>query len=235
MRDTSGAIVAGAKVEAASLALIEGSRTATTDNEGRYTFVDLRPGTYSMTFAMDGFSTIRQSVDLPSNVTVPVDAELQPGAVGQTIDVQAVVAILDVENVAHPEVLSRTDMDALPTARNAQSMGSYVPGVHLNTPDIAGSQQTEQTYMAAQGNPSGRDIDMLNGMLINVTQNDGQIQFYVDNSFVQEMTYQTNSMTADISGGGVYTNMALVLSQRTQTVQRHSVGRFIQSRWLSRY
>jgi hypothetical protein len=207
VRDTSGAVVAGAKVEAASPALIEGSRSATTDSEGHYTFVDLRPGTYTMTFAMDGFSTIRRSVDLPSNVTVPVDAEMQPGAVGQTIDVQAVVATVDVENVAHPSVLSRTDMDALPTARNAQSMGSYVPGVHLNTPDVAGSQQTEQTYMAAHGNPSGRDIYMLDGMLINVTQNDGQIQFYVDNAYVQEMTYQSNSMTADVAGGGVFTNM----------------------------
>lgn len=207
VKDSSGAVMAGAKVEAASPALIEGSRTATTNGEGRYTIVDIRPGTYIITFTMDGFSPVKAQVDVPSNVTVPVDADMKPGTVGQSLEVQSVVATVDIDNVAHPEVLSRSDMDALPTARNAQSMGSYVPGVHLNTPDVAGSQQTEQTYMAAHGNPSGRDIYMLDGMLINVTQNDGQIQFYVDNAFVQEMTYQTNSMTADIGGGGVYTNM----------------------------
>ena len=197
----------GVSVEAASPALIEGSRTVTTNGEGRYTIVDVRPGDYTVTFTMAGFSQLKERIEVPSNVTVPVDADMKPGSVGQTMEVESVVATVDIDNVAHPEVLTRSDIDALPTARNAQSMGSYVPGVHLNTPDVAGSQQTEQTYMAAHGNPSGRDIYMLDGMLINVTQNDGQIQFYVDNALIQEMTYQTNSTTADVSGGGVFTNM----------------------------
>jgi hypothetical protein len=207
VKDSSGAVMSGVSVNAASPALIEGSRTLTTNGEGRYTIVDVRPGDYTITFTIEGFTSVRERVDIPSNVTVPVDAELKPGTVGQSLEVQSVVATVDIDNVAHPEVLTRTDMDELPTARNAQSIGSYVPGVHLNTPDVAGSQQTEQTYMAAHGNPSGRDIYMLDGMLINVTQNDGMIQFYVDNALLQEMTYQTNNTTADISGGGVFTNM----------------------------
>jgi hypothetical protein len=164
-------------------ALIEGTRTVTTNGDGRYTIVDVRPGEYTIKFSMEGFATSESRVDVPSGVTVNVDGDLRPGSVGQTLDVQSVIATVDIENVAHPQTLSRTDMDSLPTARNAQSMGSYVPGVHLNTPDVAGSQQTEQTYMAAHGNPSGRDIYMLDGMLINVTQGDGMIQFYVDNAF----------------------------------------------------
>ena len=74
VKDSSGATVAGAKVEAASAALIEGSRTVTTNGEGRYTIVDIRPGTYTITFTMDGFSPVKNQVDVPSNVTVPVDA-----------------------------------------------------------------------------------------------------------------------------------------------------------------
>src|SRR5262249_16784012 len=111
-----------------------------------------------------------------------------------------------IENVAHPSVLTRNDMDALPSARNPQSMGSYTPGVHLNLPDVAGSQQTEQTYMQAHGNPSWRDIYLLDGMRVNTTQADGMIQISVDNEMVAETTYQTNSVTAEVGGGGVYTN-----------------------------
>ena len=198
--------MAGVTVEAASPALIEGSRTMTTNGEGRYSIIDVRPGTYTITFTMQGFSTVKEQVDVPANVTVTVDGEMKVGAATETVNVEAVVATVDIENVAHPTVLTRTDMDALPSARNPQSIGSYTPGVHLNLPDVAGSQQTEQTYMQAHGNPSWRDIYLLDGMRVNTTQGDGMIQIYVDNEIVAETTYQTNSVTAEVGGGGVYTN-----------------------------
>jgi hypothetical protein len=207
VRDSSGAVMAGVTVEAASDALIERARTVTTNGDGRYAIVDVRPSTYTMTFTMSGFSSVKQKVEVPANVTVPMDAEMKVGSVGETVEVQAHVATVDVENVAHPEVLTRDDMDELPSARNPQSMGSYVPGVHLNLPDVAGSQQTEQTYMQAHGNPSWRDTYLLDGMRINTTQGDGMIQIYVDNALIQETTYQTSSVTADVQAGGVYTNM----------------------------
>ena len=206
-RDSSGAVMSGVKVEAASEALIERSRTVTTNGEGRYALVDLRPGSYTVTFTIEGFSTVKQQVEVPANVTVPVDADMKPGSVGQTVEVKALVATVDVENVAHPEVLTRNDIDSVPTARNLQSVGSYIPSVHLNVPDVAGSQQIQQTYMAAHGNPAQHDIILLDGMLINTTQGDGQIQTYVDNELIQEATYQTSNVTADSSGGGVFVNM----------------------------
>jgi hypothetical protein len=207
VRDSSGAVMAGVVVEASSPALIERSRSVTTGAEGRYAIVDVRPGTYTVTFTLPGFTTVKQQVEVPANVTVPVDGEMKVGAVGETVEVQALVATVDVDNVAHPEVLTRSDMDALPTARNVQSIGSYVPGVHLNQPDVGGSQQIEQTYMSAHGNPAIRDIFLLDGMRINTTQNDGLIQIYVDNELLQEATYQTSAVTSEVGGGGVYTNM----------------------------
>jgi hypothetical protein len=207
VRGSSGAVMIGVTVEASSPALIERSRTVVTDREGRYAIVDVRPGTYSVTFSIAGFNTVKQQVEVPSNVTVPIDAEMRVGSVGQTVEVQAQVATVDIENVAHPEVLTRSDMDALPTARNMQSIGSYVPGVHLNLPDVGGSQQIEQTYMSAHGNPAVRDTYLLDGMRVNTMQADGLIQIYIDNGLLQESTYQTGSVTAEVGGGGVYTNL----------------------------
>src|SRR5579872_2526924 len=144
VRDSSGAVIANATVEAASDVLIEGKRTVTTNAEGRYAIVDLRPGTYTVTVTMQGFATEKQTIVVPANVTVPVDAELKVGAVGETVNVEARVATVDVENAAHPETLTRSEMDALPTARYMQAMAVYVPGAHLNLPDVGGSQQIEQ-------------------------------------------------------------------------------------------
>src|SRR5919108_43604 len=143
VRDSSGAVMAGVQVEAASEALIERSRTETTNENGRYTIVDVRPGTYTMTFTLPGFSTVKQEVTVPANVSVPVDAEMVVGTIDETVTVEARVATVDVDTTLRPQVLTRTDMDALPTARNPQSMGSYTPGVHLNLPDVGGSQQIE--------------------------------------------------------------------------------------------
>src|SRR5713226_8239185 len=207
VRDMSAAVMAGVRVEAASEALIERSRTVVTNGDGRYTIVDVRPGLYTMTFTLPGFSTVKQQVTVPANVSVPVDAEMKVSSLEETLTVEARVATVDVENVAHPAVLSRTEMDAIPSARNMQSLGSYVPGVHLNTPDVAGSMQVQQTYITTHGNLPHDSTYLLDGMLINSTIADGRAQNYIDNAIIQETTYQTSSVTAEVSGGGVYTNM----------------------------
>src|SRR5438105_5215267 len=56
-RDTTGAVLPGVTVEAASPALIEKVRTVVTDGAGAYRIVDLRPGVYTVTFTLTGFTT----------------------------------------------------------------------------------------------------------------------------------------------------------------------------------
>src|SRR5712692_5418797 len=73
VRDTSGAVLPGVTVEAASSALIEKARTVVTDAEGLYRIVDLRPGTYNVTFALPGFATVkREGIVLETNFTANV-------------------------------------------------------------------------------------------------------------------------------------------------------------------
>ena len=53
--DDTGGVLPGVTVEASSDVLIEGSRVAVTNGAGQYTIVDLRPGTYTVTFTLAGF------------------------------------------------------------------------------------------------------------------------------------------------------------------------------------
>src|SRR5262245_59379417 len=67
VKDATGAVLPGVTVEAASPALIEKTRSVITDAEGNYKIVDLRPGTYSVTFTLAGFSTVkREGIELTS-------------------------------------------------------------------------------------------------------------------------------------------------------------------------
>ena len=82
VKDASGAVLPGVTVEAASPALIEKVRTAVTDGTGQYSIVNLPPGTYTVTFTLTGFSTVkREGVEVSPNFTSNVDADLRVGAV----------------------------------------------------------------------------------------------------------------------------------------------------------
>src|SRR5712691_2151513 len=99
VRDPSGGVLPGATVEAASPVLIERVRSVVTDEQGRYTIVDLRPGTYKLTFTLLGFTTfVRDGVELPSNVTVPINVELRVGTIEETITVSGETPLVDVQN-----------------------------------------------------------------------------------------------------------------------------------------
>src|SRR5438132_12433758 len=79
-RDTTGAVLPGVTVEAASPALIEKVRSAVTDGQGNYKIVDLRPGTYSVTFTLSGFSTFRrEGIELTSGLTATANADMKVG------------------------------------------------------------------------------------------------------------------------------------------------------------
>src|SRR5258707_4020048 len=74
VKDTSGAVLPGVTVEAASPVLIEKVRSVTTDENGAYRLVDLRPGVYILSFTLPGFSTVkREGVELESNFTMTLN------------------------------------------------------------------------------------------------------------------------------------------------------------------
>ena len=90
--DTTGAILPGVTVEARSPALIEQTRSVVSDGNGRYRIEDLRPGTYSVTFSLPGFSHfVREGIVLESNFTAPINAQLKVGSLEETVTVSGAV------------------------------------------------------------------------------------------------------------------------------------------------
>ena len=208
VKDPSGAVLPGVTVEVASPVLIEKTRTVVTDEQGRYTIVDLRPGTYKMTFALIGFSTfIRDGVELPSNVTVPINAELRVGAIEESVTVTGQSPLVDVTNAQKTQVVARDVLDALPTTRNMQSVGSIVPGIKLSRPDVGGSQGMEQTYMRTHGADDRHTTVQVDGMMVNSSMGDGNIQAYNDDALAVEVSLQTAAVSAEVQAGGVRLNM----------------------------
>ena len=208
VKDATGAVLPGVTVEASSPALIEKTRSVTTDETGGYRLVDLRPGSYVLAFTLQGFATVqRQGLELPSNFTMTVNAELKVGGLQETLTVTGASPIVDVQSTTKSQVLSRESLDAIPTGRTIQGMGQLITGVSLNQPDIGGSKAMQQTYMSAHGAGASQTTVQVDGLLVNGIDVDGAVQSYFNSSMSQEMVYTTSGASADVSGGGVRLNM----------------------------
>src|SRR5215212_1255673 len=86
VKDSSEAVLPGVTVEASSQALIEKSRSATTDNSGQYQIVQLVPGSYVITFTLQGFKTFRRDgIELSGSFVASVNAQMNVGEVAETI------------------------------------------------------------------------------------------------------------------------------------------------------
>jgi hypothetical protein len=208
VRDVSGAVLPGTTVVATSEALIEKARVVHTDGEGIFRIVDLRPGTYTVAFTLDGFAALRrQGIDLPSEFTATLDVELTVGSIEEAVTVTGETGVVDVTAAVRTHVLDREAIDTLPSGRTIQSLGQLVVGVNLNLPDTGGSRGMQQTYMTTRGMVPANNTVLVDGMLVNGLQTDGEVQSYFNDSMNQEITYQTSGIGADTSAGGVRLNM----------------------------
>jgi hypothetical protein len=131
---TTGAVLPAVTVEVTSPALIKKLRTAVTDGEGQFRVVDLRPGTYSVTFTLPGFSTFkRDGVELTTGFTANVNAEMQVGSLAETITVSGASPVVDIQNVQSQTVLSRQTQDAIPTGRTYAGFAALTLGARAPT------------------------------------------------------------------------------------------------------
>jgi hypothetical protein len=130
VRDTSGGVLPGVTVEAASPVLIERVRSAVTDPTGQYRIVDLRPGTYTVVFSLTGFSTTRrEGIELSGTFVATINGDLKVGSLQETITVTGETPIVDVQSAKVQSIVGRDVLTAIPSSRNATGIQSLIPGM----------------------------------------------------------------------------------------------------------
>ncbi len=130
-RDASGAVLPGVTVEAASPVLLEKVRTAVSDGTGQYRITDLTPGTYTVTYTLPGFVTVkRDAVELSGNVVVTLNAELRVGGVQETVTVTGETPVVDVQtSTRRTTVLDDAVVSAIPASRGYGNLLATVVGI----------------------------------------------------------------------------------------------------------
>ena len=129
---SSAAISVAVTVEASSPVLIERVRSAVTDTSGQYRIVDLRPGTYTVTFSLPGFSTVkREGIELSGSFVATVNGDLKVGALEETITVTGETPIVDVQSAKVQQTVSKDIIAAIPSSRSARHSLLRTPASRL--------------------------------------------------------------------------------------------------------
>jgi hypothetical protein len=210
VKDASGGVLPGVTVEAASPALIEKVRSVVTDGNGVYRIVDLRPGSYAVTFTLPGFNTAkREGVELSGTATFTVDADLRVGAVEETITVTGAAPTVDVQTSTKGRVLDSEIMDTLPTGRSFMTLGVLIPSVNSSVADVGGSQGGVQGSLAAHGGRTADQRILMNGQPINdlQTASAGQTGEVPNVGAFQEIAIDFGGVSAEQMSGGVWINL----------------------------
>jgi Carboxypeptidase regulatory-like domain/TonB-dependent Receptor Plug Domain len=141
--DPTGAVMVGAKVTLI-YDLTKQTRDFTTDQEGRFTFTGLIPGTYAIQVEHPGFSKYnRASINVGTQEHVGLGAfALSVGGVNDSVQVIAETAHVETDTSSHGISLSQAQVDATPSAgRNYLNLLGNLPGaVHTSTSDSRGWQ-----------------------------------------------------------------------------------------------
>ena len=207
VRDTSGAVIPGVTVEAASPALIEKVRTVVTDGEGLYKFVDLRPGVYSVTFSLSGFNTIkRDGIELSAGFTASVNADMRVGALEETITVSGASPMVDTTNIIQQKVISRELLDSVPSSRT--NFAAFTPGASRST-DVGGSSGPDAgATFTIHGSRGGDVRRVIDGMRWNSMEaGNAGTGFYYDPTGAEEIVIQLGGNSAEWELGGVQVNL----------------------------
>ena len=207
VKDSSGAVLPGVTVEASSPALIEKVRSAASDGTGQYRIEDLRPGTYDVTFTLQGFNTFkREGVVLTGQFTAQINAELKVGTLSETITVTGETPVVDVQSARREMTITNDVLKAIPTVRSYNGMVVIVPGVVTQLNDVVTTSTTTQFPIHGGRNNEGRL--MIDGLNIGNPPGGNQPAGYIaDVGNAQEVSFTTAGGLAESETAGLVMNV----------------------------
>ena len=207
--DDTGGVLPGVAVEAASPVLIEGSRLAITDARGRYAFTALRPGVYTVTFTLTGFTTVvREGVELTAGFTAPLNAALAVGALEETVTVSGRSPVIDVQRVQERQVVTRDVLDSLPMNKDWGAIGALTVGVAPESQDVGGVRDSYMPYLAAHGGDTRDGMRQMDGLTMgNLSCGYSCTTLNANDAQTEELSYEIGAISADVAIGGVRVNI----------------------------
>ena len=214
VKDTTGAVLPGVTVEVSSPALIEKARSIVTDAEGVYRVIELRPGTYTVTFTLAGFSTLkREGLELPAAFTATVNAELKVGGLEETVTVSGAAPLVDTRAFQQRRVLTAETTEGLPAIQRAPAAYAvFLPGVikdEATSTGTSGEPNRDLRRISIRGASTSDNVETLDGAKYPMLNAGGGFptQYYFNMGNSQEVVVDTSGLGIESQLSGMVTNI----------------------------
>ena len=194
-------------MQAASPTLIERARLAVTDSRGQYRIENLRPGTYAVSFTLNGWRPYqRDGIELSGSSIVVVNAELTIGTVAEAITVTAELPVVDAHSLNRELVLSSDVVRSIPTARSYNALLVLVPGITTTSNDIVtGTATTSFPVHGGRTNEGRLTLDGLN--IGSPPSGNSATSYVVDTGTSEEVTFRTATALGETETAGLVMNI----------------------------
>src|SRR5262245_37210623 len=212
VRDASGGVLPGVTVEASSPALIEKTRSAVTDASGQYRIIDLRPGTYSVTYTLPGFNGVkRDGIELTGTSVITIPIEMRVGGIEETITVSGETPVVDVQSVRREVVLDSEVIQTIPATRAAGALLNVTPGLYVDNNGVA--LAPTMTFFNARSSTinsvgvAGEGRMMVNGMMVAAARSGGVSSYVYDTPNAEEIAVTVGGGLGESDIGGPVMNI----------------------------
>ena len=202
--DTSGGVLPGVTVSATSPSSM-GVQSSVTDSGGNYRFPALPPGTYTVTFELPGFNTLkRENIQISMGFSATVNVELAVASLQETVTVTGDSPVIDTSNTRVQQNFKLEALQEIPNSRDLWSLLAVTPSVTMGRIDVGGNRAGTQTGYTAYGF-SGQNRVLVEG--INTTEGTSGAGFYVDYGSFEEVFLGTIGQGAEMPTPGVQSQM----------------------------
>src|SRR4029077_17495111 len=165
VKDASGAVLPGVVVEASSPVLIEKTRSVVTSGTGQFSIDSLRPGTYTVTFTLTGFSVVkREGIVLSGSFVATVNADMKVGGVAETVVVTGESPTVDVTSTRNQQTLSAQTITEIPSSRNYSAFTHLIPAINVQQNDFEGSNPALYSVFQIHGGRRNEGQVLVDGM-----------------------------------------------------------------------
>ncbi len=198
--DSQGAVLPGVTVTATSPALIQPQTTVTSET-GNYRFPAVPPGTFSVSYELAGFNTLkRDGISITLGFTAQVNVELALATLQETVTVSGASPVIDTSTTRIQQNFKMEQLQSLPNGRDMWALLAVTPSVQMGRIDVGGNRAGTQTPYSAYG-MSGQVRVLIEG--INTTEGTGGAGFYFDYASLEEAFIGTSGQSAEMPNPGV--------------------------------
>jgi hypothetical protein len=176
------------------------------DAQGRFRFLNLYPGKYSLKAELDGFSTVERpdltiKIGSKANIEVILNA-----AVKDVITVTSEAPLIDERKITQGSNVSTVELDKIPTARDPWSLLSQAPGVLVDRVNVGGNESGNQSDFIGMGSNARDNTFTVDGVVLTDMNAVGGSTTYFDFGAFEEVQFTVSSADVTVQTSGVTIN-----------------------------